>query len=172
MHSNHWHIFQCLHQDRTAKLNLEEVSNTLRLNFNVFDKISARITKNIDGNQNDALFTCVVLGAFFCFTSLQMYLPLRVSFQFVAVFQPQQTQTNIRKKLNASLPVIKKRHRDFSLSTLPMHHHSIVCFCMLLHKRTHAAYTHTKSIHKAARLSVQIHSNRNVATWQYIRKKK
>lgn len=166
---NHWHIFQCRHQDEAAKLNLEEALNAWRLNFNFQStKKSAKTTATKYWWQSKwrSVHMCCARSVFFS-RAPQVYRCVCLSesrFSSLQCFnhsKHKHKRIDERKKMNASLPVVGKRHRDLSLSTLPMHHHSIVCFCVLPRKRTHASYTHTKSIHKAARLSVQIHSNRN-----------
>lgn len=82
----------------------------------------------IDGNQNDAQLTCVLLEALFLFLAsqyfVQMYLPLSqwVAFNSLQYFNHSSAWTNKymkqeKKALNASLPVVraeKKCHRDLS----------------------------------------------------------
>lgn len=157
-----------------AKLNYDRNIDFLRLNLNFFRKIlkknetKRRISfwsisvsvvwkLNIDGNQNDALFTCVVLGAFFASYFYRCICHSESLFSSLQYFNHSKHNEYIyKKKLNASLPVVEKCHRDISLSTLPLH--SLFPCCKSARtQQTHSQNRYTKS---AARLSVQTHSKR------------
>lgn len=119
--------------------------------------------QNIDGNQNDAQFSHVLcFKRFFSSQILQMCLICIHSESLFSSLQyfNHSKQKRIHKKMNASLPVVRKCHRDLSFvnATDALPSSVRMCNSAVFIQRTHATNTITKSIHKASRSLVCSHT--------------
>lgn len=134
--------------------------------------------QNIDGNQNDAQFSHVLCFKRFILHKFYRCVWYVYTLRVFSVRCSISTTANKReyiKKMNASLPVVRKCHRDLSFVNATDALPSSVRMCnsaYLYSARTQQTPSQNRYTKPAARLSVHTHSQWRVAIWLYIERKK